>query len=76
MPKGTRFLDFIAPGPPTAGTDTFFHDDLARFTEERLRDERQRLRLRLLLTDHAVRDRWPAVWIEERLRRVEAELRG
>lgn len=44
------------------------HQDLAWFTLPALRDERARLRLRLML------DPLPSAWLAERLRRIEAAL--
>lgn len=70
-----ELLDAIHPGPPTAGTDQFFGDDLLSFDRERLFEERRRLQLRLLLTHQSARDRWPAVWCSARLAKVEGLLR-
>jgi hypothetical protein len=69
-------LASIAADPPRAGTDVFFHDDLRALALDELRDEQRRLQLRLLLTDRVARARWPASWLEERARRIDAELRA
>jgi hypothetical protein len=69
-------LDAVAAGPPEHGIDRWFHEDLPEFGLDALRTEQRRLQLRLLLTDPIERDRWPATWIAERLRRVEEELRA
>ncbi len=68
-------LDALIVGPPADPGERWFCDDLARFSSEELREERRRLRLRLLLTPSREKDRWSAVWLAARLEHVEALLR-
>jgi len=71
--RGLRaaLLEALTEGPPAHAGERWFGDDLGYFTFDELQQERQRLRLRLLLTPRPERDYWPSTWLADRLARVE-----
>lgn len=77
-PRGLHglILDAIAEPPPTWPGERWFHDDLDYLDRQQLLAERDRLRLRVLLTPRRERDDWPARWVAARLERVEELLRA
>lgn len=73
---GRLLLEGIHPGPPPHAGEEWFCADLCRLDDAELQREQRRLRLRLLLTAPVARGQWPSSWIEERLQRIDTELRG
>ncbi len=67
-------LNAIVEGPPPDPGETWFLDDLQHLARDELLAERQRLRLRQLLTPEVERVRWPGSWFAARLQRIEAIL--
>jgi hypothetical protein len=68
-------LNLIAEDPPSWPGERWFGADLCYLDPEELQVERQRLKLRLLLTDPRERSRWPSTWLRDRLQKCERLLR-
>lgn len=72
-----RFLETIIESPALIDAgQRWFNLDLDQLDQQQLREEAQRLRLRLLLTPRSERSSWPSTWIVQRLDALDALIRA